>query len=188
MVSKEFVDKKTEEIKKELLSIERPGMKELVEYMERKGFFTAPASTRFHGCFRGGLLIHSYFLYIQFMKHCQSYKLEFPKESMLICAFGHDLCKAGAYIEAGPGRYKWNNYNGKGHATLSLDRLKKFIELKPEEEAIIKYHMGMYGTTEFGGARGEYSIKELVDAYNNVKLAKLFYFCDDMSTQFLEKE
>lgn len=46
--------------------------------------------------------------------------------------------------------------------------------------------MGMYGTTQFGGLKGEYGIMDLVRCYNTNKFAKLFYFCDDMVTQFLD--
>ena len=37
----------------------REGMDKLIEFLERTDFFEAPASTRFHGCFKGGLLEHS---------------------------------------------------------------------------------------------------------------------------------
>jgi len=185
-MDEKIVLEKETKVREMLNSVEREGMPELIKYMERKGFFTAPASTKFHGVFKGGLLIHSYNIYLQFKKHCIAYKIPFSEESMIICAFGHDLCKAGMYIEQTKNRYRWNNFNGVGHAKLSIERLKRFIELKPEEETIIKYHMGFYGTTEFNG-RGEYTLHELVEAYNNLKVAKLFYFCDDLSTQFLEK-
>lgn len=44
-------------------SINRPGMEELMGWLERSDFYTAPASTRFHGSYKGGLLEHSLNVY-----------------------------------------------------------------------------------------------------------------------------
>ena len=38
---------------------ENPGAKLLLEDMEHSGFFSAPASTRYHGNYAGGLAQHS---------------------------------------------------------------------------------------------------------------------------------
>lgn len=176
-----------DEVIKRLKSIDREGMDKLIIYMEEIGFFTAPASTRFHGAYEGGLLVHCKKVYNIFNALTKKFNLKISDESKLICAFCHDLCKAGAYIKNNFG-YRWNNEHPKGHALLSLKRIKNFIQLTEEEEQIIKFHMGMYGTFEFKERSGEYSMVELVDTYNKNKLAKLFYFCDDMSSQFLEKK
>ena len=40
-------------------SITRPGMPELLAWLENSDFFTAPASTRYHGAYEGGLVEHS---------------------------------------------------------------------------------------------------------------------------------
>lgn len=39
--------------------IKRPGATELLEWLETTDFFVAPASTRFHGNYEGGLCEHS---------------------------------------------------------------------------------------------------------------------------------
>lgn len=39
-------------------SIERDGINELVAFLEKSDFFTAPASTRFHCSLPGGLALH----------------------------------------------------------------------------------------------------------------------------------
>ena len=62
-----------EEIKEEFLqifydNIERDGAEELLEFLERSDFFTAPASTRFHSAFEGGLCQHSVNVYKRFVK------------------------------------------------------------------------------------------------------------------------
>ncbi len=37
-------------------SVKRDGIDELMKYIEKSDFYTAPASTRFHGAYEGGLL------------------------------------------------------------------------------------------------------------------------------------
>jgi len=186
--------------KEMLLSVERKGMKELVEYMEEKGFFTSPASSKYHGNYEGGLAEHCDNVYVLFSNMLHSFDIFVSESTRIICGFGHDLCKMGAYKSINENKndyvnsllnkkeYMWNQDHPKGHAKLSLAILKKFIELKPIEEEIILYHMGMYGTKEFSASNGEYSIHDLSDVFNRNKLAKLFYFCDDMSSQFLEEK
>lgn len=46
-----------------LKSIQREGIEKLIAYLEKTDFFKAPASTRFHGNYEGGLLEHSLNVY-----------------------------------------------------------------------------------------------------------------------------
>ena len=46
-----------------LKSVQRDGIEDLIKFMESTDFFKAPASTRFHGDFEGGLLQHSLKVY-----------------------------------------------------------------------------------------------------------------------------
>ena len=41
-----------------LESTHRAGMVHLIDYLHENGFFEAPASTKYHGCFEGGLAVH----------------------------------------------------------------------------------------------------------------------------------
>lgn len=170
-----------------LSEIDRPGMKDLINYLENESdYFTAPASTRFHLCIEGGLIIHSWSVYKLFLELKEKFNLIISNESIVICSFLHDLCKIGCYIKNNSSNgYSWNPNAEKGHSMLSIKRIEKFIKLTEQEREIIQFHMGMYGTEEFGIYK-EYSLATLVNAYNKNKLAKLFYFCDDMSTNFLE--
>ena len=52
-----------EEFRKLLNSINRDGMNNLINFIEKTDFYTAPASTRFHGSYDGGLLEHSMKVY-----------------------------------------------------------------------------------------------------------------------------
>ena len=52
-----------EEVIKLLKETNREGMDKLIEFLENSDFFEAPASTRYHGNFKGGLLEHSMKVY-----------------------------------------------------------------------------------------------------------------------------
>ena len=46
-----------------LSQVVRPGADKLLEWLKSTDFFTAPASTRFHGAYPGGLVKHSLNVY-----------------------------------------------------------------------------------------------------------------------------
>ena len=120
-----------------------------------------------------------------FIKKIDEFKLhdKISRSTAIKCSILHDLCKVGLYIDNGKGRFKCDIQHPRGHALLSISRIEKFITLTDFEKEIIKYHMGYYGTTEFG-SYGEYSIQELTYANNN-PITKLFHWCDDMESQFM---
>ena len=92
------------ELKEEFLSIyngniKRDGADNFLNYLLKTDFFTAPASTRFHGSHEGGLLEHSLNVY-----HClkdylerdrtkQLYRMNYSEETIALCALLHDVCK-----------------------------------------------------------------------------------------------
>ena len=148
-----------------LKSTNRKGIPALIECMEHNKFFESPASTKFHGSHKGGLAEHSLGVFEEFEKFNKNYNLGLSRESVIICSLLHDLCKQGAYIKIHES-YLYNKSHPKGHAALSIKIIKALIDLSEQEEMIIKYHMGMYVTNEFSNYSNEYSLKELVEAYN----------------------
>lgn len=44
-------------------TVTREGSDSLLDWLEHSDFFVAPASTRYHGCYEGGLLQHSLNVY-----------------------------------------------------------------------------------------------------------------------------
>ena len=88
-----------EEIIKLLKSTNREGIDKVIEFMEKSDFFTAPASTRFHGAYEGGLAAHSFKVY-EILKYKIKNNIEdiqVPEESIIISALLHDICKANYY-------------------------------------------------------------------------------------------
>lgn len=164
----------------------RAGMCELLEWLEEAGFYTSPASSRFHGAYKGGLAHHSLNVFERLNVMVLSLGIDVPKESVIIAALLHDVCKVGAYLESDTAKsgYCFNKEQPKGHAVLSIERIKKFIELTDIEEKMIRYHMGVYGLNEFEARSGEYPLRGggLANAWNHHPAVKLMYFADELAT------
>ena len=71
-----------------------------IKFMEEStDFFTAPASTRFHGDHEGGLLEHSlkvYEILNEKLKHTPI-EMNIPDDTIKIAALLHDICKVNFY-------------------------------------------------------------------------------------------
>ncbi len=149
-----------EEFIKLLKEINREGMDRLIEFLESTDFFEAPASTRFHGNFEGGLLEHSMKVY-EILKT----KVE-DNDSVKIVALLHDICKTNFYkID-----YRNVKNNGVweqvpyytvedtipyGHGEKSVMMISEFIKLTPEEKYAIRWHMGFTEPKELYGTIGQ---------------------------------
>ncbi len=160
-----------------LLSTKREGIEgtgNLLDYLVKGGFFTGPASGRMHGSYVGGLAEHSLAVYnrlqglaetIDFSKKTNWGQMAFKIEpvNLIIAPLLHDVCKIGAYVrtKADDG-WTNNRKKDKGHTLLSVVRIEQYIALTKLERLMIKYHMGIYGATEFGYAT-EYPVGNLDD-------------------------
>lgn len=87
-----------------LTSTQRAGIDDVIQQLEELGFFEAPASTRFHLNYEGGLLEHSLNVYRTAMGIRQyligaNLLMEkmLPADSVAIAALLHDVCKADIY-------------------------------------------------------------------------------------------
>jgi len=126
-----------------LQTIKRPGIDSLMDYLLESDYFIAPASTRFHNSFPGGLCHHSLNLVHAFNDANKQLLNPLPLDSVVLCGLLHDLCKVNAYLEIDKG---YKSIKGiKGHATVSLSRIGEHIQLTPKEDDIIRYHMLLYG-------------------------------------------
>ncbi len=140
--------------------IHREGSEAFLDYLtEKTDFFTAPASTRFHGAYEGGLLEHSLNVYeclCNFAKRphfCDKYGFSFSEESIAIVALLHDICKTNFYKtemrnvkkngvwESVP-YYTIEDTLPYGHGEKSVYILSDFMKLTREEAFAIRYHMG----------------------------------------------
>ena len=143
--------------------ITREGADKLLEYIECKtDFFTAPASTRFHGAYEGGLLEHSLNVYeclcdfANRPRFKEKYGFVFSDESLAIVALLHDLCKTNFYKtemrnvkkngvwESVP-YYTIEDNLPYGHGEKSVYIISGFLKLTRDEAFAIRYHMGFSG-------------------------------------------
>lgn len=156
--------KNKDKIKELLLSTSRPGMERLIDWIEQKtDFYTAPASTKYHLACKGGLAQHSLNVYELLSGKVASGLLEIRKETVIITALLHDLCKVNFYfmekknVREGS---KINAYGSEvanwvekevwtvrdsypvGHGEKSCFYIQSFIRLTDEEYAMIRLHMG----------------------------------------------
>lgn len=97
-------DKLGQSLKDEFLSICkkdicRDGIEELLGWVEESDFFYAPASTRFHGNYKYGLLEHSLNVYKALKELVKQHEeAEVSDETLAISALFHDICKANLYV------------------------------------------------------------------------------------------
>ena len=171
-------------------NVHRKGAKELLEWIGKTDFFTAPASTKFHCACENGLVMHSVSVFNTLMeKHFDETTDNI--ESFAICALLHDLCKAQFYKVST--RNVKNEETGQwekvpyyavedsfpyGHGEKSVFLIERFMRLKIEEAMAIRWHMG--GFDESGGFA-------LAQAYEKYSLAVKLHLADLESTYLKEK-
>ena len=166
-----------------LRATERQGVESMLAWMEKTGFFVSPASTRYHGCYAGGLARHSLNVYALLDELNGNLDIGCPQESLVIATLLHDVCKVGAYLGSTK-PYSWNRAQPKGHAMLSLLRIQPHIQLNELETKMIKFHMGIYGLQEFEMKKGEYTLRGggMANAWHHHPIVKLMYFCDELAS------
>ena len=118
-----------------------------VEDLDDIGFFTAPASTKYHGAYEGGLFDHSVYVAETLIDLTERLELTWIRpESPIIIGLYHDLCKCDSYrYDIDSNSYVYNNDQIlDGHGTKSVIVAQKFIRLTNEEIACIRWHMGAF--------------------------------------------
>ena len=145
----------------------REGIDRLLEFIRKSDFYTAPASTKFHGSYEGGLLEHSLNVYNRLHEKMTTdpiwiqvaEKKGYTEENYIISALLHDLCKT--YYYTTEMRNK-KDENGKwiqvpfytvedkiplGHGVKSVFMIEEYIKLKPCERYSVRWHMAAYDIT-----------------------------------------
>lgn len=171
-------------------SVKRDGMNELLDWLEKNKFYDSPASSRFHGAFAGGLLLHSLNVYEELVRLTNAYpELEFNPESLIVTALFHDLCKVNMYVTEKRNRKnehgQWESYDAYaikesfcygGHGSKSVYLVQHFIDLSPEEATAINCHMSCWDGN-----------KDVGRAFEQFPLAFLLHVADESATYIREK-
>lgn len=178
-------------------NINRDGADKLLDFLENKSdFFTAPASTRFHGAYEGGLLRHSLNVYeclVQYLARERvkdTYKLNVSDETAAVVALLHDVCKVNFYTvsyrnakneQTGQWEkvpyYSINDTLPYGHGEKSVYMVSGFMRLSREEAMAIRWHMG------FSGIEDKNTIGRALEKY---PLAFALSVADMEASYFLE--
>jgi hypothetical protein len=121
-----------------------------IEKLDELGFFTAPASTKYHGAYEGGLFDHSLATAEALVELTEKLGLEWERQSSpWIVGMLHDLCKCDNYVLIRDMSTRYE-YNSKlildGHGEKSIIIIQKFMSLTDEEIACIRWHMGAFET------------------------------------------
>lgn len=177
--------------------VKREGSDKLLDYLINKSdFFTAPASTRFHGAYDGGLAQHSLNVYNCFKGYLERdrvrelYNLNASDETIAVCALLHDICKVNVYTRGT--RNVKNEETGQwekvptfffddglpyGHGEKSVYMITGFMRLTREEAFAIRYHMGF---------SGEENANNVGKAFEMFPLAFALSTADMEATYFLD--
>lgn len=176
--------------------IHREGSDKLLEYLlsEHCDFFTAPASTRFHGAHPQGLLEHSLNVYdclcdyLSRTRAKELYHMNYSDESIAIVALLHDICKVNCYKESTRNvkvngawtqvpYYEFDDQLPYGHGEKSVYIITGFMRLSREEAFAIRYHMGFSGNDE---------IRNVGQSFEQFPLSFALSCADMEATYYLE--
>lgn len=179
-------------------NIIRDGSDKLLEWLEKSDFFTAPASTRFHGAVEGGLVKHSVNVYNRLEKILIETELQKTGnmgdsvlETAAICGLLHDVCKVNFYKtemrnvkvngnwEQQP-YYTVEDQLPYGHGEKSVYIISGFMRLTRDEAMAINWHMGGFDERVKGGS---YSLGE---AFRKYPIALNLHIADMQATYFDE--
>lgn len=174
-----------------LRSVARDGMEELIAFLTKSDFFTAPASTRFHLACEGGLARHSLNVYYRLLNLATAQKDVYGamdeeafaklQDSIALAALCHDVCKVGFYKPStrnvkNPDTGKWEtvpcytveNDLPYGHGEKSVYMLSGFVKLTREEAIAIRWHMGGFDDAaksyDLGAAFGKFPLSVMLHA------------------------
>lgn len=176
-----------ENVRKELVEqfesvmgcVSREGVDRLMDFIKKSDFYTAPASTKYHGAYEGGLLQHSWNVYERLAQKknedgfWEEALKDVSNESIAVVALLHDLCKTYYYsIEMRNKKVdgKWvqvpdytvDDKVPYGHGEKSVMMIEEYMKLKPVERYAIRWHMGPYSGQQdwptFGVAAEKYPL------------------------------
>lgn len=182
---------------------------ELIKKLESSDFFTAPASTKYHSSYPGGLCEHSLNVYHNLVSICKSKSgLDsecYDDNTLRIVALLHDISKMNIYVTTvknekvycadgdkydNLGKFKWVSKQG---FTLKDDRfvygnhemtseyiIRNFIPLTLSESVSILHHMG--------GMNWDSANNDIASIFRQYSLALMLHTADMLATYVDERD
>lgn len=181
-------------------NIQRDGADRLLSFLlsSHSDFFSAPASSRYHGAYVGGLVDHSLNVYDCLKDYLarprvqEVYDLKnYSEETIAIVALLHDLCKINCYhpsfrnVKNDAGiwekvpTFEFRDEIPYGHGEKSVYIISGYMRLSREEAFAIRYHMGFSGTED---------TRNVGAAFEKFPLAFALSTADMEATYFLESQ
>ena len=176
--------------------IKRDGADKLLDYLiDKSDFFTAPASSKFHCDYEGGLCEHSLNVYHRLVallaaEYGESWREVYSPETVAIVGLLHDLCKVNYYVvdyrnvknkETGVWDkvpyYRVEDTLPYGHGEKSVYIISGFMRLSREEAFAIRYHMGF---------SNEDDVRNVGAAFEMFPLALALSIADTEATYYME--
>ena len=146
---------------------------DILNYLSETDFYIAPASSKYHGNYKGGLCEHSLNVYDNLLLIYKTYKHLFDTEivsdyTLTLISLLHDICKIGIYknsfrnvkkldekgaeilnkkglpIWEKTPYYEIDDNYPLGHGEKSVIILQRFYQLTTNEIMSIRWHMGGY--------------------------------------------
>lgn len=191
-------------------SITRDGARksELISKLENSDFFTAPASTKYHASYAGGLCEHSLNVYNSAVKLVEAFNLTdvISSDSLLITCLLHDISKMNFYETSYRNKKQYSDYGSKhddggrfdwvveksyavipeenrflygNHEETSEFMIRSYMPLSYEESvAILHHHAGM---------SWDCAKDNLSAILNRYPLATILHLADMASCYILER-
>ena len=180
---------------------DREGKEALREWLlgDECDFFTAPASTKYHGNDTGGLCEHSIDVYEMAVRLESLYREDIRKqylvlnrpydreqfmESLAVASLFHDLCKTNFYKVKTNGRSSYFTVDEQlpfgGHGSKSVYVLSRYLkDIRDEEAVAINCHMGF--------SRANDSTVSIGESFRWSPLAWIVHVADEAATFMLDR-
>lgn len=172
--------------------IHRDGLDDLLNWLETSDFYKAPASSRYHGSYEGGLCEHSIDVFNYALRVKELYDGEINMESLAITTLFHDVCKINMYklemrnkkVDGGwveqPFYTIDERFHFGGHGSKSVYQVQYYMRLNPDEAAAINCHMGF--------APGGDAVRDASNSFQQYPLAWIVHVADEAATFLLHRQ
>lgn len=173
---------------------------DLIDFLNRSDFFYAPASSKYHGAYEGGLCEHSLQVYHTLKKLVELKSMPIGEDSIIICGLLHDFSKTNTYIKTSINKKVYSDYGSKwdelgkfdwvAELGYKIDYDHKFIYGNHEEtcEYMIRYYLPLkqeesVAILHHHGGMGYDSTKmDITPVYSQYPLATLLHSADLLCT------
>lgn len=161
-----------------------------LRWLDETDFYTAPASTKYHDAFSGGLVKHHLetAYYALDLMESNTFHSSARRESIMLVSLIHDLCKVNLYEpylknvkDDTTGQWiKEQAFKHReaqiplGHGAASLYIAQKFFKLDLEQALAIRWHMGKWNLCD--GESAEYH-----SALKRYPMIYLIQFADQLT-------